>query len=130
MRALAGAAARITSHFGNRADPIEGNHRAHGGLDIAAPAGTPVRPIAGGVVRFAGSMGDYGNCVVIDHPDGTESRYAHCAELRVQAGDVVAPEQAIGTVGATGRATGPHVHLEVRRDGRAVDPVQFFRARP
>jgi murein DD-endopeptidase MepM/ murein hydrolase activator NlpD len=129
VRSLAGAAARITSHFGDREDPVAGGRRGHHGIDIAAPQGSPVRSIAAGTVSFAGAMGDYGNCVVIDHGDGTQSRYAHCADLRVATGQTIEAGHEVGTVGATGRATGPHLHFEVRRDGLARDPIEFLRGR-
>lgn len=116
------ADARLTSSFGERHDPIEGDVRAHAGLDLAAPAGTPVRAAGPGVVVRAGDAGGYGNMVVIDHGGGVTTRYAHLARADVKPGDHVAAGAAIGAVGQTGRTTGPHLHFEVRRDGQPVDP--------
>lgn len=113
----------VTSAFGRRSDPFHGRNRAHKGIDIAAPAGTPVHPVRPGTVVSAERRGGYGNVVVLDHGDGTTSLYAHCNELKVQKGDKVALGDVIATVGSTGRSTGPHLHLEIHRDGRAVDPV-------
>lgn len=115
---------RITSTFGARRDPIDGDLRHHAGVDIAAPVGTPLHAPRDGVVRFAGTRGGYGNVVVLDHGDGTETRYAHCASIGVREGQVVREGRVIAAVGATGRATGPHVHFELRRDGLAVDPTR------
>ena len=118
------AATRLTSSFGERRDPIDGDVRAHAGLDLAAPQGSPVRAAGPGVVVRSGDAGGYGNLVVIDHGghDGLQTRYAHLARTDVKPGDRVAAGTVIGAVGQTGRATGPHLHFEVRRDGQAVDP--------
>ena len=115
-------ATRVTSGFGARLDPFSGRERMHPGLDLAAPEGTPVLAAAGGTVRYSGRRGGYGNVVIVEHDDGTESRYAHCRELTVKAGERVGSGQAIATVGSTGRSTGAHLHFEVRRDGEAIDP--------
>lgn len=117
---------RISSTFGTRADPIHGRRKMHAGIDIAAPSGTPIRALRDGEVTFAGRSGGYGNLVVIDHGDGLESRYAHASRLGVKPGQRVEAGEELATVGATGRATGAHLHLEVRRDGRAVDPMPFL----
>jgi murein DD-endopeptidase MepM/ murein hydrolase activator NlpD len=115
-------AGRYSSSFGTRVDPLDHTHRAHNGLDIAAREGTPVVAAAGGVVERAGAAGTYGNLVVLRHTDGSETRYAHLSAINVQKGDTVAAGTPIGAVGTTGRSTGPHLHFEVRRDGRPVDP--------
>lgn len=110
---------RLTARFGEA-----GAHWAsgtHTGLDLAAPAGTPVVASAGGRVSRAGHSGRYGNLVVIDH-DGVETYYAHLSSITVAAEDVVGAGRQIGTVGATGNATGPHLHFEVREGGAARDP--------
>lgn len=117
----------ITSAFGGRRDPIHGQHRQHDGLDVAAPGGTPVLSMADGVVRSAGSSGGYGQLVEVDHGGGVVARYAHQSRVDVRPGDVVRRGQVIGAVGSTGRATGDHLHVEVRVDGRAVDPHAFLR---
>jgi murein DD-endopeptidase MepM/ murein hydrolase activator NlpD len=115
-------AGRVTSGFGMRHDPLHGELRRHDGVDIAAPVGTPIRAPKDGVVRFAGDRGGYGNVVYLDHGDGTESRYAHCDALAVRAGQVVRSGDVIASVGSTGRSTGPHLHLELRANGAALDP--------
>lgn len=118
--------ARISSGFGERRDPIDGTHKRHSGVDIAAPEGSAIRAAMSGTVRFAGESKGYGNLVIVEHADGLETRYAHCDSIDVHAGDSVASGQVIATVGATGRATGPHLHFEVRQDGIATDPLSRF----
>jgi murein DD-endopeptidase MepM/ murein hydrolase activator NlpD len=113
---------RVTSGYGMRANPMGTGHEAHPGVDLGAPAGASIRAVKDGTVRFAGERGGYGNCVIVDHGDGTETRYAHCATLDVTPGTPVRAGQAIATVGSTGRSTGPHLHFEVRRNGAPVDP--------
>jgi len=113
----------ITSRFGRRSDPFHNKKRMHKGLDIAAPTGTPIHPIRPGTVVSSGKRGGFGNVVIVDHGQGVTSLYAHCHELKVQKGDKVRPGDVIATVGSTGRSTGPHLHLEVHRDGTAVDPM-------
>jgi murein DD-endopeptidase MepM/ murein hydrolase activator NlpD len=119
---------RTTGTFGQRVDPIDGTTRFHTGLDLAAPAGTPVTAALPGVVRRAGPRGGYGNAVEIDHGRGLSTLYAHAESLAVGEGDVVTAGQAIATVGQTGRATGPHLHLEVRQDGVPRDPTRALNA--
>lgn len=116
----------VTSKFGTRRDPIHGGHRRHKGIDIAAPRGTPIEAAATGTVVFAGQQGGYGKTVIIELPDGKRTRYAHAEELLVGVGDEVQAGQVIATVGATGRATGPHLHFEVTENGRAVNPLQVL----
>ncbi len=117
----------ISSDYGRRVDPHSGAHKHHAGLDIAAPAGTPVRSIADGTVIRAGSSTSYGNVVDVQHADGTVSRYAHQQSLDVSVGDEVTAGDRLGAVGSTGRSTGPHLHLEVLVDGEKVDPHAFLR---
>lgn len=120
-------AGRVTSHFGNRPSRPAGAEADHGGIDIAAPSGTPILAAAGGTVRHAeaGYNGwpAWGNTVVIDHGNGWETLYAHMQDIEVDAGATVAAGEEIGTVGSTGRSTGPHLHLEVRHNGQRVDPA-------
>jgi len=116
----------VTSRFGLRKDPFNGSVRQHAGLDIAAPEGTPIRAVAPGKVVFAGPSSGYGNLVVVRHEDGTETRYGHCSQIDVSYGDAVTTTSQLGTVGSTGRATGPHVHFEVRKDGRSIDPESWL----
>jgi len=113
----------VTSKFGARRDPFHGKKRMHKGLDIAAVEGTPITPIRPGTVVSSGVRGGYGNVVVVDHGDGTTSLYAHCHELKVEKGQKVGIGDVIATVGSTGRSTGPHLHLEVHKNGTAIDPL-------
>jgi murein DD-endopeptidase MepM/ murein hydrolase activator NlpD len=111
----------VTSHFGPRADPFDGHEAEHTGVDIGAPEGTPIHAVSGGVVRAAGAHGGLGNRLEVDNGGGRTTIYAHASALLVHAGDVVAPGQVIGKVGSTGRSTGPHLHLELRQGGQAID---------
>lgn len=117
---------RLSSPHGERVDPLHGHVRQHAGIDVAAPRGTPILSVAGGTVRFAGEQSGYGNLVIVDHPDGTETRYAHCDQILVREGQAIPRGEPVARVGETGRATGPHLHFEVRRDGKAVDPLTHF----
>jgi len=118
---------RITSPFGWRRDPIDGEGRSHRGVDIAAAHGDPIPVAADGRVVFAGSQGGYGLTVVVEHGSGIRTRYAHLSELLVTAGQEVRQGQSVGKAGSTGRATGTHLHFEVLADGRPVDPVAAAR---
>ena len=102
----------------------------HRGVDIALPSGTPVRAMAGGTIRFAGVQGDYGNVVWIDHGGAVLTVYAHLSALDVRTGDTVDGGDRIGSSGASGNASGPHLHFEVWRCGRQVDPVPLLGRRP
>lgn len=115
---------RITSGFGNRLHPILGYVRPHRGIDIGAPAGTPITVAAPGRVLSAGWSGGYGNLVRIRHPDGLVSSYAHMSAISVSTGSEVGAGQTIGRVGWTGLATGPHLHFELSRRGVALDPTR------
>jgi murein DD-endopeptidase MepM/ murein hydrolase activator NlpD len=95
---------------------------AHSGLDIAVPEGTPIRATGGGVVRRAGEDPEYGFFVLVAHARGYESMYGHASRLLVQPGDTVAVGEVIALSGSTGRSTAPHLHFEILREGRAVDP--------
>ncbi|MEF2545697.1 peptidoglycan DD-metalloendopeptidase family protein [Aurantimonas sp. E1-2-R+4] len=118
---------RLSSSFGIRSDPFLGRRGLHSGDDYAAAAGTPVPATAPGTVTKAGRAGGYGNLVEIDHGNGITTRYAHMLRVDVSVGQTVAKGTKIGEVGSTGRSTGPHLHYEVRRDDRAVDPARFRR---
>src|SRR5262245_34047343 len=104
----------VSSSEGWRRDPIDGQTRYHSGTDIAAPAGTPIRAVEGGRVIESGVKGGYGNAVVIQTEDGRKMIYAHNSRNLVNVGELVNTGEPIGEVGATGRATGPHVHFEVK----------------
>ncbi|WBU52554.1 DUF5930 domain-containing protein [Paracoccus sp. SCSIO 75233] len=116
------SAFRLTSGFGPRWG------RMHKGLDMAGPTGTPVLAPGDGVVTFAGRQNGYGNIIKIEHALGTETRYAHLSKIRVKVGQKVSRGAQIGDMGNTGRSTGPHLHYEVRVDGKAVNPMSFIKA--
>jgi murein DD-endopeptidase MepM/ murein hydrolase activator NlpD len=125
---LAGAP-RITSRFGWRAISVGGN-RYHQGLDLGAATGTPVRAARDGTVVRSAWIGAYGYAVYVRHEGGFETRYAHLSRRLVSVGDAVRRGDAIGRVGSTGASTGPHLHFEVRRDGRALDPLGVLPSSP
>jgi murein DD-endopeptidase MepM/ murein hydrolase activator NlpD len=112
----------ISSGYGLRSDPFTHKPRMHRGVDIAAPEGTEVEAVLGGEVVAAGFEQGYGNTVVVRHSDGLQTRYAHLGKIAVRNGDAIGTHQVLGSVGSTGRSTGPHLHFEVIRDGRPVDP--------
>jgi murein DD-endopeptidase MepM/ murein hydrolase activator NlpD len=115
-----------TSGFGMRLHPMDYAERLHAGMDIAAPAGTPIQAAAAGQVAFSGMQAGYGNVVVIQHAEGYTTLYAHNTANLVSVGTTVNRGQPIATVGSTGRSTGPHLHFEVRKDGKQLDPTLFF----
>lgn len=119
--------ARITSPFGMRTHPVTGIYKLHSGTDFAAATGTPVSAVASGTVRFAGYQGGNGNAVVIDHGDGISTLYGHASALLVKPGDHVRAGEPILRAGSTGYATGPHLHLEVRKDDKPMDPLPWLR---
>lgn len=126
---LEGGQYPLTSGFGKRTDPISGKPDVmHNGIDIGAPGGTNVLAAADGVVLVAGWYGGYGNCVVIDHGDGIWTVYGHMLDdsLKVSVGDRVVAGTIIGQVGTTGRSTGYHLHFEVRKNQKAVDPLPYL----
>lgn len=110
----------ITSTFGERWG------RMHEGIDFGCPEGTPVKASLGGVVTYSGWINGYGECIVIDHQDGTSTRYAHNSELLVEAGQTVIQGEIIALSGNTGNSTGPHVHFEIIIDGEPVDPLEYL----
>ncbi|ROR29693.1 M23 family metallopeptidase [Inmirania thermothiophila] len=118
----------LSSRFGRRADPFTGRPEWHQGVDFAGRFGSDVIAVASGVVTWAGPRYGYGNLVEIDHGNGYVTRYGHNSELLVKVGDLVRKGQVIAKMGSSGRSTGPHVHLEVLRDGRPVDPLRYVRA--
>lgn len=119
-------AATLSSGYGMRPDPFTGRLAFHDGIDLAAPAGTAIRPVSPGTVTFSGWKAGYGRTVMVRHADGTESSYCHASSTCVTAGDRVTQETMIARVGTTGRSTGPHLHFRVTRDGRSIDPLQIF----
>ncbi len=119
---------RVSSGFAMRFHPILQRMRAHKGIDYAAPTGTPVRNVGDGVVSFAGRQNGYGNVVIVRHSGGRETLYAHLSRIDVRQGQRIEQGQRIGAVGATGWATGPHLHFEFRVNGVHRDPRQLARA--
>lgn len=114
----------ISSGFGTRVDPLTHQHATHAGIDLPATTGTGVRAAFDGVVSRADpDAGGYGQLVVIDHGDGTETRYAHLSAIDVRPGQKVTQGETLGAVGSSGRSTGPHLHFELRRDGQPLDPT-------
>ena len=120
------AAGYYSSNYGYRLDPITGRSSFHTGVDIIAGPGTSVMAAAGGKVSFSGWMAEYGQVVEVDHDNGLTSRYAHLSRSLVKVGDVVMKGQLLAQVGATGRATGPHLHFEVREKGIPLNPNKFL----
>ena len=121
-------AAWSASSFGWRIDPFNGMLAMHEGVDFPVDVGTPIFAAAGGVVIYAGPHPQYGYLIEIDHGNEFTTRYAHCSRLLVKEGDVVQRGVKIGETGSTGRATGPHLHFEVRYRGVAQNPVRFLQA--
>lgn len=117
----------MTSGYGVRRDPFTGGGAMHTGVDFAAPVGTKILSAASGVVRYAEFHPQYGYMVDIDHGNGLMTRYAHCSELFVKAGEFIKRGGQIAAVGNTGRSTGPHLHFEVRQNDAPVNPLQFLR---
>ena len=116
----------LRSAFGERLDPFSGEGAFHTGIDIATPVGTPVQATADGVVLNAGWGGNYGKLVVIDHGNSIETYYAHLSQCLVIAGQEVHRGEVIAYSGGTGRATGPHIHYEVRLAGTPVNPYRYL----
>jgi len=117
---------RVSSHYGNRTHPISRRAEFHTGVDIPAPSGTSIIAAAAGTVIISGRMGGYGNTVVIDHGGGLTTLYGHNSRNLVNVGDVIYRGQEIARVGSTGVSTGPHLHFEVRHDGRHVSPNEYL----
>jgi murein DD-endopeptidase MepM/ murein hydrolase activator NlpD len=118
---------RTSSSFGVRKHPITKKARKHhDGIDLAAPTGATIRSIASGHVIFADQFGGYGNLIVIRHANGLTSHYGHCNETSVRVGQKVLAGDVIGTVGSTGRSTGPHLHFEIRRNGEPEHPERYL----
>ena len=107
-----------TSGYGRRKDPFTGRPAFHSGYDFAARTGTPVLAAADGIVTHRGRLGNYGKTIEIYHGDGISTLYGHLSDYRVEAGDFIARDEVVGLVGSTGRSTGPHLHYEVRKQGR------------
>jgi murein DD-endopeptidase MepM/ murein hydrolase activator NlpD len=116
----------ISSYFGERADPFDGLETFHKGVDFAGTAGSKVVAVAAGVVTWAGERAGFGKLVEINHGDGYVTRYGHNERMLVSVGQTVKRGEPIALMGSTGRSTGPHVHFEVLRNGRQVDPLSYI----
>ncbi len=114
------------SRFGLRRLSSEARARMHEGLDFAAPSGTPVLSAAEGSVLRTGTSSSYGRFVEVRHDNGVTSFYAHLSAIMVSEGDRVGAGERVGSVGSTGRSTGPHLHFEIRRDGEQINPESFL----
>ncbi|UCH42047.1 MAG: M23 family metallopeptidase [Gammaproteobacteria bacterium] len=118
----------ISSYYGMRTHPISGRREMHKGIDFAGKLGGPVIAVAKGVVTYAGKRYGYGKVIDIAHGNGYTTRYAHNSRLLVSVGDTVEKGFQIAEIGSSGRSTGPHVHFEVLKNGREINPVRFIRA--
>ena len=122
------AGTKITSDYGTRQHPIQGVTNFHLGIDIGnAGFGAPAVAALGGVVTYAGELGSYGNCVIINHGDGISTLYGHGQKILVEFGQTVQQGDIIMEVGSTGNSTGPHLHFEVRINGKTVDPLNYVK---
>lgn len=120
----------LQSRYGPRRHPVSGRQCAHRGIDIAAPTGTPARAVRPGRVVFAGWRGGYGRLVEVDHGLGWRSRYAHLSTISVLPSTHLEAGEMVGRVGASGLATGPHLHFEVEYAGTPIDPLTLFEPAP
>ncbi|VAW80710.1 Peptidase, M23/M37 family [hydrothermal vent metagenome] len=118
----------LSSYYGMRTDPFHGRREMHKGIDFAGQMGADVVATAAGVVTWAGKRYGYGQLVEINHGKGYSTRYGHCNQILVKVGDIVEPGEKIALMGSSGRSTGPHVHYEVLKNGRQVNPTKFVRA--
>ncbi len=115
----------LTSPFGYRTNPIDGQWKQHDGIDIMANEGTPIKAFAAGEVDFIGRSPSYGLYVQVKHNNGITSFYAHCSELLVKKGQQIALGETVALVGSTGDVTGAHLHLEMKKDGKRIDPLPY-----
>ena len=119
-------AAYISSEYGLRKDPFTGRQRKHNGIDLAGPRGSDILSVAAGKVTFTGRKGGYGRFIEIKHADGVVSRYAHLEASLVKKGQTVAVGEKIARLGTSGRSTGPHLHLEILKNNKNIDPMIFL----
>ncbi len=118
---------RISSNYGHRENPFTGESiEKHKGLDIKGNYGELIKTTANGNVKFAARRGGYGNCVIIDHGNGFETYYGHLSKITVKKGQKVTAGQIIGKIGSTGRSTGPHLHYEIHRNGKILNPKSYL----
>lgn len=118
----------VSSGFGVRKDPLLGTPAHHSGIDFRGAPGFPIRSSGAGTVVKAGWNGGYGRMVEVDHGHGITTRYAHMSSIAVKEGDRVVRDTVLGGIGSSGRSTGPHLHYEIRRNGKALNPVRFLKA--
>ena len=118
----------LSSYYGIRTDPFHGRKEHHKGIDFAGKEGSDVISVASGVVTWSSKRYGYGNLVEVNHGNGYTTRYGHNSEILVSVGDKVEKGQVLAKMGSTGRSTGPHVHFEVMKDGRNVDPIKYIRS--
>ena len=116
----------VSSSYGYRRDPFNGRSRMHRGIDFAAKTGTPIYSVAVGVISFVGRKGGYGNAVEVDHGNGLVSRYGHLSKFKIEIGALVKKGDLIALAGSTGRSTGPHLHLEILKNGTQIDPSKYL----
>lgn len=119
----------ISSYFGMRNDPFTGKRAMHKGMDFAGKEGSEVVAVAAGVVTWAGDRYGYGEMIEINHGKGIVTRYGHNAKILVEVGDRIKQGQVIATMGSSGRSTGPHVHFEVIKNGKTVNPTKYIRSK-
>lgn len=120
----------MSSRYGKRTDPFTGRLAWHAGVDFAGKMGTDIVSVASGIVTWSGPRYGYGRLIEINHGNGYKTRYAHCQELKVKLGDVVRKGDVVALMGSSGRSTGPHVHFEVYKNGRTVDPASYIHRKP
>ena len=120
----------LSSRYGTRIDPFSGKKAWHDGVDFAGKAGSNIVAVASGVVSWSGELYGYGKMVEVAHGDGVITRYAHNQENLVKVGDMVRRGDVVALMGNSGRSTGPHVHFEVHKNGRPVDPASYLRSTP
>jgi len=121
------AKGRLVSGYGYRRHPLWGGTQFHTGIDIGTPYGDPIRAADGGQVIFSGWWNGYGKAVVIDHGKGTSTVYGHMSRIYAQAGQKVGKSQILGLIGSTGFSTGPHLHFEIRKYGKTVNPLGYLK---
>lgn len=115
----------VSSPYGSRLHPVLRRYIFHEGVDLKGKTGDPVYAAKSGVVTYSGWMSGYGKLIIIDHGDGYSTRYAHLSSISASKGENVEKGNYIGAVGSTGRSTGPHLHFEIRKNGKTVDPMRY-----
>ncbi|MCP5160961.1 MAG: peptidoglycan DD-metalloendopeptidase family protein [Hahellaceae bacterium] len=116
----------LSSRYGYRSDPFSGRRAWHAGVDFAGKDGSDILAVASGVVTWSAERNGYGNLVELNHGDGITTRYGHCKEILVKTGEIVQKGQIIARMGSTGRSTGPHVHYEVLKEGKSLNPEKYI----